>query len=519
MDTGLPIGKKLDGQRYTIKNVLGRGGFSITYIAENRMGKKFTIKEFFIEKYCTRKEDGSVRFDNLPAEKQEGFKKRFIKEGNLLLKIEKEKHPNIVKAIDLFAENNTHYLVLEYIEGRPLQTIVDDDGPLKWAEATNWIVQIGSALSVMHRNKLYHLDIKPANIIIEKNGQAVLIDFGLCKEVRHEKDREFTTPAYSGGYSPPEQELGNGRPDARTDIYALAATCYFMLTGTKPGRVEKNDYGIIPGNNGCIGNALKKAMAVNPGDRQQSVFQFLEDMKLDGAEETILKTPGRKTSADKPRKLNPALLPALAILILLALAYFGNKSSNMGGFFSSIFSPMPKDTLNSTITNGNSTPVKNPGSKEGYKKPLPTPEPSKPKPKPKPKYAYRYKGKIQRTTDKNQYHKIVLEYNFLNEKNEYGDRLIKGVCSVVDKANPGVWAKYNISGYVSEEDGTNELKFETESVLQNYNLDFCSFSGDFFYERGTDRIEARFQHGTGTAQRNSCSPYRTSSKFILNRIK
>ncbi len=516
MNNELPIGKKLDGERYTINNVLGRGGFSITYLAENRMGKKFTIKEFFIDKYCSREKNGEVDFGDLPAERKMDFKKRFEKEGRLLLKIEAEKHPNIVKPIELFSEYNTHYLVLEHIEGRTLKTVVDNGGPLKWNEASDWVLQIGSALSTMHQNKFYHLDIKPSNIIIDNNGQAVLIDFGLCKEVRHKHNNEFTTPAYSGGYSPPEQENGTGRPDARTDIYALAATCYFMLSGSKPGRVDQNDFSFIPHNNGHIIDALKKAMAIDPGERQQSVYGFLNDMQLDGGDETILKTAGRKTSPEKPRRLNPALLLAPAILMLLALAYFGNIP-NINGVLGSMINIVPdREPDQEKNTDSLKTkPVNTPRPKEADKKPSPAPEP----PSPKPKYANRYKGKIQNTMNDIQYHKIQLQYNVLNKKNEYGDSLIKGICTVTDKDNPDIYARYDISGFVNEENGTEKLNFKTASVIANRALDFCDFSGIFFYEGGTERIEAQFQHGTGTAQRNSCRPYRTNSKFILKKIK
>ncbi|MEZ4932542.1 MAG: serine/threonine-protein kinase, partial [Saprospiraceae bacterium] len=215
MNETLPIGSTLDGKRFTIKSTLGKGGFSITYLAENRLGKQFTIKEFFIDQFSKRENNSSVSFGDLPDDKLNALKNKFEKEGRLLIKIESEKHRHIVKAVDLFSENNTHYLVLEYIDGRTLDEVIKKGGPLKISEAANWLRQVGIALSGLHHDKIYHLDVKPSNIIIDNEGKAVLIDFGLCKEIKKKVDNELTTLAYSNGYAAPEQEDGTGQPNAQ----------------------------------------------------------------------------------------------------------------------------------------------------------------------------------------------------------------------------------------------------------------------------------------------------------------
>ena len=227
----------LQNGRYKIESILGQGGFGITYRAvQTSLGRTVAVKEFFMKDYCERAED-STRITLGTQSSREmvmRYREKFEKEARTLAKLE---HPHIVRVIDVFQENNTSYYVMEYAEGASLKQQVDEKGPLSEAKAVSYICQVADALRYLHQQHICHLDIKPANILTKANGDAVLADFGLAKQYDEDGGETSTTPVgKSKGYAPPEQYRTGGVKSfsPETDIYALGATLYFLLTGKTP---------------------------------------------------------------------------------------------------------------------------------------------------------------------------------------------------------------------------------------------------------------------------------------------
>ncbi len=227
----------LQNGRYKIESILGQGGFGITYRAvQTSLGRTVAIKEFFMKDYCERAE-GSTHVTmgtQSSREMVQRYRDKFEKEARTLARL---KHPHIIPVIDVFQENNTSYYVMEYAEGASLKQQVDEKGPLSEARAVNYILQVADALRYLHGQHICHLDIKPANILTTAHGEAILADFGLAKQYDEEGGETSTTPVgKSKGYAPPEQYRTGGVQSfsPETDVYALGATLYFLLTGKTP---------------------------------------------------------------------------------------------------------------------------------------------------------------------------------------------------------------------------------------------------------------------------------------------
>ena len=274
----LKKGAVLEGGKYTIEKLLGQGGFGITYLAiQSGLNRKVAIKEFFMKDLCNR--DAETSHVSVPSvgsrELVERFKSKFMKEAQM---ISEYRHPNIVNIYDVFEENGTAYYVMEYHDGGSLSSL---DLPLSVDEASGYIRQIASALSVLHENKTMHLDIKPSNVLLDKKGNAVLIDFGVSKHYDQAGHQTSSTPVgISHGYAPGEQYQQNVLSfSPATDIYALGATFYKLLTGlTPPHQSEVNENGLPPFPSfvpyGII-SLIRKSMQSKRKDRPQSIEEFL----------------------------------------------------------------------------------------------------------------------------------------------------------------------------------------------------------------------------------------------------
>ena len=231
----LSKGTQLHRGKYTIVEFLGQGGFGITYHAKTDDGRDVAIKEFFMKDNCVRGDDSNritVLTESARAD-VERYHQKFIKEANNLLLLD---HPNIVKVYDVFEENDTDYYVMQYVAGGSFRDYVLTHGPMDEARAKNYILQVASALDYMHIEKhLCHYDVKPGNILVD-GEKAMLIDFGLSKNYDASGQQTSSTPVgISTGYAPLEQyqqSLQEFSP--ATDIYALGATLYFLLSGQNP---------------------------------------------------------------------------------------------------------------------------------------------------------------------------------------------------------------------------------------------------------------------------------------------
>ena len=223
-------GISLCNGRYKLLKVLGKGGFGITYLGlHTGLNKKVAIKEYFPKDSFRRQSDGTqVSYSNT-GENRKNIE-RFLKEARTMAEL---KHKGVVSVSDVFEENATAYYVMDYIEGQSLE----DKGTLSESAALKYIDQVAQALKYIHDKGILHLDIKPANIMIDQEDNAVLIDFGISKHYDGGGEATSTTTVgYSAGYSPIEQMTPGGLKQftPSTDIYALGATIYKIISGTKP---------------------------------------------------------------------------------------------------------------------------------------------------------------------------------------------------------------------------------------------------------------------------------------------
>lgn len=230
--------KTLQNGKYRIVRVLGQGGFGITYEGvQTGLNRRVAIKEFFMSDYCER-EGGSSRVTIMGTKGNrvlvERFKEKFLKEAQMIAGLDDV--PHIIRIYDVFQENGTAYYVMEYIAGGSLRSLVKQRGRLDEAMAKRYIAQVGEALAELHKRHIMHLDVKPDNIML-KDGEAILIDFGVSKHYDQGGDATTTTPVgRSKGYAPLEQYKQGGVQSfsPETDIYSLGATLYFLLTGQNP---------------------------------------------------------------------------------------------------------------------------------------------------------------------------------------------------------------------------------------------------------------------------------------------
>ena len=273
----------LQGGKYKIIKFLGQGGFGITYLAEQTMlDRHVCIKEFFVKGFCDRDETTSAVLlgTTSNAAQMRQYMAKFIKEAKTIGRLE---HPNIVRIIEIFEENNTAYIVMEYISGESLAEYVRRVGAIPLEEAVRYVRGVGSALAFAHAHHVMHLDVKPSNVMLDQEkGRVVLIDFGLSKQYSESGEQTSSTPVgISHGYAPMEQYLAGGVQtfSPATDIYSLGAMLYKLVTGQTPppasmvfedGLPDMGDR--IPAS---VRQAIESAMKPSRKDRPQSVEAFL----------------------------------------------------------------------------------------------------------------------------------------------------------------------------------------------------------------------------------------------------
>ena len=285
----LQQGTLLQGGRYKIISTLGQGGFGITYLAlQSGLERKVAIKEFFMKDLCNRDEATShVSVGSTGSvDMVERFKAKFLKEARNMARLN---HPNIVRIHDIFEENGTAYYVMEYAEGGSLADKVKRLGYVPEPDAVRYIRQIADALGYIHMQKMNHLDVKPANIMLSEADDAILIDFGLSKQYDATTGNQTsTTPVgISDGYAPMEQYRpgGVGEFSPETDVYSLGATFFKLLTGvTPPCASDVNEDGVpvaelkAKGVSQASIDVISKAMEGRKKDRMKSFQEFIESL-------------------------------------------------------------------------------------------------------------------------------------------------------------------------------------------------------------------------------------------------
>lgn len=305
--TSLAIGTILHGEAYDYKimDVLGQGTFGITYKAKVEMkgalgrldsNMYVAVKEFFMKEVNGRENSSVTSGSTSNGGLFYYYRDKFEREARNLSTLS---HPNIVKVLEAFHANGTTYYSMEYIDGISLDKKIaqSPQGRMPLTEAIETLKQIGAAIAFMHSRNMLHLDVKPGNVMMRKDGTAVLIDFGLSKQYTSDGEPESSTKVGAGtpGYAPIEQvsyHEGKGFP-TMMDVYALGGTLFKMLTGQRPPEAsEILNEGFptdslrqlfIPDN---IVNSISRAMAPLKKDRWQTVDEFVKHLDEHG-EHTI----------------------------------------------------------------------------------------------------------------------------------------------------------------------------------------------------------------------------------------
>lgn len=305
--TSLAIGTILHGEAYDYKimDVLGQGTFGITYKAKVEMkgalgrldsNMYVAVKEFFMKEVNGRENSSVTSGSTSNGGLFYYYRDKFEREARNLSTLS---HPNIVKVLEAFHANGTTYYSMEYIDGISLDKKIaqSPQGRMPLTEAIETLKQISAAIAFMHSRNMLHLDVKPGNVMMRKDGTAVLIDFGLSKQYTSDGEPESSTKVGAGtpGYAPIEQASyheGKGFP-TMMDVYALGGTLFKMLTGQRPPEAsEILNEGFptdslrqlfIPDN---IVNSISKAMAPLKKDRWQTVDEFVKHLDEHG-EHTI----------------------------------------------------------------------------------------------------------------------------------------------------------------------------------------------------------------------------------------
>ncbi|MFS0513475.1 serine/threonine protein kinase [Nostoc sp. UIC 10607] len=267
-------GQQLQGGKYVIETVLGRGGFGITYKALHvELNQTVVIKT--PNEYLSHDPE------------YEKYIERFTQEGRTLARLSEDPHPHIVGVIDLFEEGATHCLVMDFVEGENLFEAVRLKGALPEAEILPCIRQIGEALSVVHQAGLVHRDAHPGNIMVRKNGKAVLIDFGIAKQVVPSTISSTNKDGHEA-FAPYEQKVRGSRKPT-VDVYCLAATLYYAVTGKRPttSLARKLDNASLtspkqfnPKISDQLNKAILKGMALEAEDRPQSMQAWLAMLEV-----------------------------------------------------------------------------------------------------------------------------------------------------------------------------------------------------------------------------------------------
>lgn len=280
-------GKKLFGGRYTIVRKIGEGGIGVTYLALNEENQPRVIKTLRQE----------ILIDPDWKNRQKKLRQDFRYEA---VRLAVCRHPHIVQIENIFDEGDLPCIVMEYIEGEDLGYYLQKIGSLSEAEALLYIRQIGDALTVVHRKGLLHRDIKPRNIMLRRGkSEAVLIDFGIARGFVSgavQRHTVYRTP----GFAPPEQyELEAARGEY-SDVYALAATLYNLLTGVMPTGADYRRYLTLqspqtfnPGISNKVNQAIMRGMALQADYRPHSVQEWLNLLDAEDDERPPVTTPTR----------------------------------------------------------------------------------------------------------------------------------------------------------------------------------------------------------------------------------
>jgi serine/threonine protein kinase len=326
LDELQPGAQLLNGQ-YTIESFLNVGGFGITYLAKDSLDRTVVIKECYPTSFC-RRVNQEVTVRSRSFEREYGAMLRlFVAEAKQLSRL---RHPNIVGVHQVFEENSTAYMAIDYIKGRDVADILDEETTgLSVEDIVAITRKLLDAIRYIHNNDILHRDISPDNILINDKNDPVLIDFGAAREEATRSNRTMTAMrVVKDGYSPQEFYITGSDHTTSSDLYSLAASIYHLIHGEAPidsqqrlasiaeGQIDPNPplTGAHEGYPPNFLEAMDKALNVLPKDRIQSADEWLD--MLDGRSNTVPSPVSFSTSGLKSRpKSEPVVEPEPALQV------------------------------------------------------------------------------------------------------------------------------------------------------------------------------------------------------------
>ena len=291
---------------YRVVRKISAGGFGVVYLAVDKEGQQVAIKEYLPSALTVR--DQGELVPHVAPEKLSLYRlglKSFFEEGRSLAQIS---HPSVVSVLNFFRQNETVYMVMNYLEGATLQDFIVTARDLKkqkvFRESTirSLFDEILRGLRIVHQHKMLHLDLKPANIFITDDNKAVMIDFGAAREVLN-KEGNFTRPMYTPGFAAPEMYRRDSTMGPWTDIYAIGACIYSCMQGYPPNdapqRLEKDRLALsLTRMRGVYSDNLIEVvewcMSLDPLSRPQSVFALQKELSREGERQYTKLSVGEK---------------------------------------------------------------------------------------------------------------------------------------------------------------------------------------------------------------------------------
>ena len=291
---------------YRVVRKISAGGFGVVYLAVDKEGQQVAVKEYLPSALTMR--DAGALVPQVAPEKLSLYRlglKSFFEEGRSLAQIS---HPSVVSVLNFFRQNETVYMVMNYLEGATLQDFIVTARDLKkqkvFRESTirSLFDEILRGLRIVHQHKMLHLDLKPANIFITDDNKAVMLDFGAAREVLN-KEGNFTRPMYTPGFAAPEMYRRDSAMGPWTDIYAIGACIYSCMQGYPPNdapqRLEKDRLALsLTRMRGVYSDNLIEVvewcMSLDPLSRPQSVFALQKELSREGERQYTKLSVGEK---------------------------------------------------------------------------------------------------------------------------------------------------------------------------------------------------------------------------------
>ena len=303
--------------KYLVGKVLGQGGFGITYIGFDLvLQRKVAIKEYFPSAHVTRTHGSTELQWYATAQARDARnkgKEMILKEARKMSRVSSV--PLVVQVLDLFEDNETAYIIMDYIQGETLMSAIRNRGPMSWETVRDLLLPVAETLGKVHEAGLIHRDLSPDNLMIRPDGSIAILDLGAAKDLKFSSGASSMQVA-KGGFSPLEQYMERGGSGTWTDVYGLSATMYYALTGvTPPSAVERMDKDplrwdlpqlkALPGE---VLNVLKQGMALQGKNRIQTMEELLQRFR-----DALRKKPV------KGKRI--ALAAAIAALVLLFVLF------------------------------------------------------------------------------------------------------------------------------------------------------------------------------------------------------